>query len=67
MKKLFTFLLLAILAIGTSFAATQTITFVPTSKDAGTLTAPDGVSATFVNTYTNNKEQMTKGKSMTLR
>ncbi len=43
------------------------MTFVQTSSSAGTLTnAPSGVTATFSNTYTNNKEQITKGNTMTL-
>lgn len=43
------------------------MTFVQTSKDAGTLTgAPEGVTATFNNTYTGNKEQLTANNSMTL-
>ena len=43
------------------------MTFVQTSTSAGTLSnAPSGVTATFSNTYTNNKEQITKGNTMTL-
>ncbi len=44
-----------------------TMTFVQSSASAGTLTgAPSGVSATFANTYTGNKEQITKNNTMTL-
>ena len=44
-----------------------TMTFVQTSSSAGTLTdAPTGVTATFSNTYTGNKEQLTAGNTMTL-
>ncbi len=46
------------------------LVFVQTSASAGTLTGtpsvPTGVTATFKNTYTNNKEQLTSGNSMTL-
>jgi hypothetical protein len=49
------------------WATDETLTFVQTSTSAGTLTnAPTGVTATFHNTYTNNKEQLTQNKSMTL-
>lgn len=43
------------------------MTFVQTSSSEGTLTnAPTGVTATFSNTYTGNKEQITSGNTMTL-
>lgn len=43
------------------------MTFVQTSTSAGTLTnAPSGVTATFSNTYSSNKEQITSGNTMTL-
>lgn len=46
------------------------LVFVQTSSTAGTLTGipsvPTGVTATFENTYKNNKEQLTSGNSMTL-
>ena len=44
----------------------ETITFVQTSSSAGTLTANSGITYTFSNTYTNNKEQITSGNTMTL-
>ena len=49
------------------FSSTGSFTFVQTSATAGTLTnEPEGVTAVFNNTYTNNKEQLTKDNSMTL-
>ncbi len=74
MKKTFTFwkslfLLFALIVGSTSVWATdKTMTFVQSSTSAGTLSGdvPDGVTATFANTYTNNKEQLTNGNSMTL-
>lgn len=44
--------------------ATYTITSTTSVSAAGTV--PSGSSASFVNTYTNNKVQLTAGKSMTL-
>lgn len=45
----------------------ERMTFVQTSTSAGTLTnAPSGVTATFSNTFNNNKEQITKNNTMTL-
>ena len=49
------------------FSAIRNFTFEQTSATAGTLTnEPEGVTAVFNNTYTNNKEQLTKDNSMTL-
>lgn len=49
------------------FSSTGSFTFEQTSATAGTLTnEPEGVTAVFNNTYTNNKEQLTKDNSMTL-
>ena len=49
------------------FSAIRNFTFEQTSATAGTLTnEPEGVTAVFNNTYTNNKEQLTKENSMTL-
>ena len=72
MKRLLlkTMLLLCALVVGSSslWATDKTLTFVQTSTSAGTLSGdiPTGVTATFNNTYTGNKEQLTAGKSMTL-
>ena len=64
-KGLFSLLLL--LVRGVSVAWGDTFSFVQTSTSAGTLTgAPTGVTATFANTYANNKDQITKGNTMTL-
>ena len=69
MKK-FTLLLSAmLLACATSlWAESKTITYTvaSTSSVTTTDTAPEGSSATFKNTYTNNKEQLTANYSMTL-
>lgn len=49
------------------FSAIRNFTFEQTSATDGTLTnEPEGVTAVFNNTYTNNKEQLTKDNSMTL-
>lgn len=49
------------------FSSTGSFTFEQTSATDGTLTnEPEGVTAVFNNTYTNNKEQLTKDNSMTL-
>ena len=62
-------LLVALLSlVGVSANAQElTMTFEQTSPTGGTLTgAPEGVTATFENTYKNNKIQVASGKEMTL-
>lgn len=65
-KSLF---LLCALIVGSSsaWATDKTMTFVQSSSSAGTLSGdvPDGVTATFNNTYT-TKDQLTANNSMTL-
>ena len=46
--------------------STVTYNIESTSSVSTSGTAPAGSSATFNNTYTNNKQQITKDKSMTL-
>ena len=58
--------MLMALVIGQLNAWGETITFVQTSASAGTLSANEGISYTFVNTFTSNKEQITSGNTMTL-
>lgn len=72
MKKFYNLkmmLLVALLSlVGVSANAQElTMTFEQTSPTGGTLTgAPEGVTATFENTYKNNKIQVASGKEMTL-
>lgn len=73
MKKQFylkSLLSLLLLFVGmNAWGEDVTMTFVQNSTTTGTLTgAPKGVTvtATFNNTYTNNKEQITSGNTMTL-
>ena len=49
-----------------SNSATVTYTIISTNSVATTGTAPAGSTASFINTYTNNKYQLTGGNSMTL-
>ena len=64
--KLFVMLMTMLIGHISAWGETETITFVQTSTTAGTLTANEGFNYTFSNTYTNNKEQITSGNSMTL-
>ena len=72
MKKFYNLkmmLLVALLSlVGVNANAQEAkMTFEQTSATAGTLTgAPEGVTATFKNTYKSNKIQLTSGKKMTL-
>lgn len=66
-KQLFLLLLLAIVSNVAAWGEEKTFSFAQTSSSEGTLTgAPEGVTATFKNTYTSNKEQLTRGNTMTL-
>lgn len=54
--------------ISVSESATKSVTYKQSSTSAASVssgTAPTGSSVTFSNTYTNNKEQLTKGNTMT--
>lgn len=62
-------LLTMLVGAGSSaWAADKSLTFVQESSNSGTLSGevPTGVTATFTNTYTTNKFQLTKNNSMTL-
>ena len=68
MKKLTLFLSAMLLACATSlWADPQTAKYTITSaSEVSTTDTPIDATATFKNTYTNNKEQLTSGNSMTL-
>ena len=61
-------MLVIAIVVGGKVAWGETVTYTITSTSAvsTTGTAPAGSSASFINTYTSNKNQLTSGKSMTL-
>ena len=72
MKQIFTNLkvfltLLLLCGVGSMWA--ETVSYMQTAADKASVSngnAPEGSSVTFKNTYTSNKEQLTKGNTMTL-
>ena len=67
MKRFLLSILCCLLAVVSGYAE-ETVTYTVSSYSAVTVNgnAPEGSSATFKNTYTSNKVQLTKGNSMTL-
>ena len=67
MKKFLLSILCCLMAVVNGYAAAE-VTYTVTSTSAVSVsgTAPAGSSATFKNTYTSNKVQLTKNNSMTL-
>ena len=66
MKKFLLSIFAVMLAVFSVQAEEVTYKVASTSSVTVSGTAPAGSSATFKNTYTNNKEQITKNNSMTL-
>ena len=66
MKKILLSFFMCMLAIIGMQAETVTYTITSASAVSTTGQVPEGSSATFENTYTNNKQQLTKDNSMTL-
>ena len=58
--------MLCTVGVGQMWAETVTYTIATATSVNTSGTAPQGSSAAFKNTYTNNKQQLTKGNSMTL-
>lgn len=66
MKRFLLSILCCLLAVVSGFAEEVKYTVSTASSVSVSGTAPEGSSATFKNTYTNNKVQLTSGNSMTL-
>ena len=66
MKKFLLSILCCLMAVVNGYAEEVTYTVSSASAVSVNGTAPTGSSATFINTYTNNKVQLTKNHSMTL-